>query len=92
MELRELLSQHLERLYGVRYDPAYRALIAVGVSEGLQDALIATLEPGDEVIVPEPCFMAYQPNVIFAGGRAGVRAHLLRARFRGDGRRTSPPG
>lgn len=71
-ELRELLSAHLERLYGVRYDPATEICIAVGVSEALQDALIATLEPGDEVIVPEPCFMAYQPNVIFAGGRPVV--------------------
>lgn len=67
-ELRELLAAHLERLYGVRYDPETEMLIAVGVSEGLQDALIATLDPGDEVIVPEPCFMAYKANVIFAGG------------------------
>jgi aminotransferase len=67
-ELRELLSLNLERLYGLRYDPDTELLIAVGVSEGLQDALIATLDPGDEVIVPEPCFMAYPANVIFAGG------------------------
>ena len=72
MELRQLLSAHLERLYGVRYDPASEICITVGVSEALQDALIATLEPGDEVIVPEPCFMAYQPNVIFGGGRPVV--------------------
>ena len=72
VELRKLLSRHLERLYGVSYDPETEILITVGVSEGLQDALIATLEPGDEVIVPEPCFMAYQPNVIFAGGRPVV--------------------
>ena len=66
--------------------PVTEICIAVGVSEALQDALIATLEPGDEVIVPEPCFMAYQPNVIFARRRAGGRPHLLRARLRGDGR------
>ncbi len=67
-ELRELLWQHLEKLYGVAYDPNHEICVVVGVSEGLQDALIATLNPGDEVIVPEPCFMAYRPNVIFAGG------------------------
>jgi aminotransferase len=66
--LRQLLAAHLERRYGVWYDPDTEILIAVGVSEALQDALIATLDSGDEVIVPEPCFMAYKPNVIFAGG------------------------
>jgi aminotransferase len=68
IELRELLSAHLERLYGVRYDPAKELIITVGVSEALQDALIATLDPGDEVIVVEPCFVSYKPGVIFAGG------------------------
>lgn len=67
-ELRELLSAHLERLYGVRYDPETELLITVGVSEALQIALIATVDPGDEVLVPEPCFVSYRPGVIFAGG------------------------
>lgn len=67
-ELRELLSEHLARLYGVRYDPDKEISIVVGVSEGLLDALLATINPGDEVIVPEPCFMAYRPAVILAGG------------------------
>ena len=67
-ELRELLSKHLERLYGVRYDSESELLITVGVSEALLVALMATMEPGDETIVPEPCFVAYQPTVIFAGG------------------------
>jgi aminotransferase len=67
-ELRELLSKHLERLYGVRYDPEGELLITVGVSEALLLALMATMEPGDETIVPEPCFVAYQPTVVFAGG------------------------
>jgi aminotransferase len=68
-ELRDLLSQQLERLYGVRYDPVGELLISVGVSEALLLALMATMEPGDEVIVPEPCFVAYQPTVIFGGGK-----------------------
>jgi len=68
VELRRLLAAHLERLYGVTYDPDTELLITVGVSEALQIALIATLDPGDEVIVPEPCFVSYRPGVIFAGG------------------------
>ena len=43
-------------------------LITVGVSEALLLALMAILDPGDEVIVPEPCFVAYRPTVIFGGG------------------------
>ncbi|MGQ9597997.1 MAG: aminotransferase class I/II-fold pyridoxal phosphate-dependent enzyme [Anaerolineae bacterium] len=67
-ELRVALADHLERLYGVQYDPETELLITVGVSEALYLALTATLDPGDEVIVPEPCFVAYNPEVIFAGG------------------------
>jgi aminotransferase len=68
LELRAALSEHLERLYGVRYDPETELLITVGVSEALYLALAATVEHGDEVIVPEPCFVSYNPEVIFAGG------------------------
>jgi len=67
-ELREALAEHLERLYGVRYDPETELLITVGVSEALYLALAATVDPGDEVIVPEPCFVAYDPEVMLAGG------------------------
>jgi aminotransferase len=68
LELREALADHLERLYGVRYDPETELLITVGVSEALYLALAATVDHGDEVIVPEPCFVSYNPEVIFAGG------------------------
>jgi aminotransferase len=68
LELRQLLAAHLKRLYGVEYDPETELLITVGVSEALAIALIATLDPGDEVVVPEPCFVSYRPGVIFAGG------------------------
>jgi aminotransferase len=67
-ELRVALAEHLERLYGVQYDPETELLITVGVSEALYLALAATVEYGDQVIVPEPCFVAYNPEVIFAGG------------------------
>src|SRR5258705_3047798 len=66
LELRVALSEHLERLYGVRYDPETELLITVGVSEALQNAMLATIDPGDEVIIPEPCFVAYPAAVIFA--------------------------
>jgi aminotransferase len=69
LDLRVALAEHLERLYGVRYDPGSELLITVGVSEALHLALAATTEPGDEVIVPEPCFVSYNPEVVFAGGK-----------------------
>lgn len=68
LELRQLISQNLNRLYSVKYDAETELLITVGVSEALLLALMATCEPGSEVIVPEPCFVAYQPTVVFAGG------------------------
>ena len=68
LELRVALADHLERLYGVRYDPETELLITVGVSEALYLALAATVDYGDHVIVPEPCFVSYNPEVIFAGG------------------------
>jgi aminotransferase len=68
LELRELLSKHIDRLYKVHYDSEREILVTVGVSEALLLAFMATLEPGSEVIVPEPCFVAYQPTVVFAGG------------------------
>src|SRR5207253_8614525 len=68
VELRVALAQYIARLYGIEYDPEHEILVTVGVSEALYLALTAILDPGDEVIVPEPCFVAYTPEVIFAGG------------------------
>ncbi|KAB8145227.1 aminotransferase class I/II-fold pyridoxal phosphate-dependent enzyme [Chloroflexia bacterium SDU3-3] len=68
-ELRVALADHLEKLYGVRYDPETELLITVGVSEALQASMIATIDPGDEVIIPEPCFVAYPAAVQFADGQ-----------------------
>jgi aminotransferase len=67
-ELRLALAEHLEQLYGTVYDPETELLITVGVSEALQNAMLATINPGDEVIIPEPSFVAYPASVIFAGG------------------------
>jgi aminotransferase len=68
LELRQAIAAHLERLYGVHYEARSEILVTVGVSEALYLALAATLDPGDEVIVPTPCFVAYQPEIILAGG------------------------
>lgn len=68
IELRNALSDHLAALYGVRYQPEEEILITVGVSEALYLAMTAVLNPGDEVIIPEPCFVSYAPEVSFAGG------------------------
>ena len=69
IELRRALSAHLRQLYGVAYNPDDELLVTVGVSEALYLAMTAVLNPGEEVIVPEPCFVAYAPEVIFAGGQ-----------------------
>jgi aminotransferase len=70
IELREAISRLLDNLYNVSYDPEDEMLVTVGASEALYLALSAILDPGDEVIVPEPCFVAYVPEVFFAGGTA----------------------
>jgi aminotransferase len=66
--LRELICTDLAKRYGADYDPGTECLITTGVSEGLDLALRVLLNPGDEVIVPEPCYVAYEPCVAFAGG------------------------
>jgi aminotransferase len=68
VELREALSRHLNKQYRVQYEVESEILITVGVSEALYLAMTAVLDPGDEVIIPEPCFVAYAPEVTFAGG------------------------
>jgi aminotransferase len=68
IELRHSLHGYLQRRYGIEYDPETELLITVGVSEALYLALTAILDPGDEVIVPQPCFVAYTAEVTLAGG------------------------
>src|SRR6266496_1371402 len=66
IELRRALAEHLERRYGLSYDPAREILITVGASEAVDLALRATCDPGDEVILHEPSYVAYPAAVIFA--------------------------
>lgn len=68
IELREAIAAHLDRKYQVRYEPKAEVVITVGVSEALYLALTAILNPGEEVIIPTPCFVSYQAEVILAGG------------------------
>ncbi len=68
VELRRTLNGYLQRRYGIDYDPEAELLITVGVSEALYLAMTAILDPGDEVIVPQPCFVAYTAEVTLAGG------------------------
>ena len=68
IELREALADHLEQTYQVKYSPQNELLITVGVSEALYLAANAIINPGDEVLLPQPCFVAYGPEVILAGG------------------------
>ncbi len=68
LELRQALAEHLTKMYNVHYDPVNEIVITVGVSEALYLAMTALLNPGDEVIVPTPCFVSYQAEVILAGG------------------------
>jgi aminotransferase len=70
LALRERICAYLQRRYGAEYDPGSECLITVGVSEGLDLALRVVLNPGDEVLVPEPCYVSYVPCVQFAGGVA----------------------
>jgi aminotransferase len=69
LKLRECISRYVDEKFGVRYDPKTQVLVAVGVSEALDLALRATLNPGDEVIYHEPCYVSYSPSVILAHAR-----------------------
>lgn len=67
-ELRGELSRHLKNSYDLSYNPDSELLITVGVSEALDLAMRAIVNPGDEVIMPDPCYVAYNSCVILSGG------------------------
>jgi len=67
-ELRQELSRYLKDNYNLAYDPDGELLITVGVSEGLDLIMRAILDPGDEVIMPDPCYVSYNACVTLAGG------------------------
>jgi len=69
IELRQALAEHLSERYQVNYNPDSELIMTVGVSEALYLTFTALLEAGDEVIIPTPCFVSYQAEVILAGGK-----------------------
>ena len=69
MELREAISDYLKRKYSLSYDPATEVMVTVGGSEAIDIALRAMLDPGDEVIIPQPSYVSYEPCTILAGGK-----------------------
>ncbi|MCC8046336.1 MAG: aminotransferase class I/II-fold pyridoxal phosphate-dependent enzyme [Clostridiales bacterium] len=68
MELRKEICRYLKRRCNLDYDPAHETLVTVGGSEGIDIALRAMLDEGDEVLIPQPCYVSYLPCVQLAGG------------------------
>jgi aminotransferase len=68
IELRQAIAHHLHKRYGVEYDPETEIIVTTGVSEGIQLAMLATIDPGDEVLSPDPGYVAYMPSIVLAGG------------------------
>ncbi|MCH5211049.1 MAG: aminotransferase class I/II-fold pyridoxal phosphate-dependent enzyme [Oscillospiraceae bacterium] len=68
MELREAICDYNERKFGVTYNPKNEVVVTVGGSEAIDLMIRAIIRPGDEVLIPEPCFVCYKPCTIMAGG------------------------
>ena len=81
-ELRETICDSVRSDLGLDYNPSEQILITTGVSEAVDLAFRATLNPGDEAIVPEPCYVAYAPDVVLAGGVARAVPTRLEEEFR----------
>jgi len=81
--LREAVARKIERLYSHTYDPGDEITITAGATQAILTAILAVVHPGDEVIVLEPCYDSYVPNIELAGGRV-VRVALGAGSFRPD--------
>lgn len=82
LSLREEIAKSLYNDYQVIYAPRTEILVTVGVSEGLDLAMRALLSPGDEVLIPEPCYVSYKSCVILAGGVAVTVPTTIENEFR----------
>ena len=69
LRLRRLISENLAKRYGIAYAPETQIVVTVGASEAMLIAMLATIDPGDEVLIPEPCFVSYGPLAEFAGAK-----------------------
>ncbi len=67
-ELRQEISGYMQRRFGLQYDPVNEMLVTVGGSEAIDMCIRSLVQPGDEVIIPEPCFVCYQPITTLTGG------------------------
>ena len=83
-ELRELIARYLASEYNVTYDPDTELIITMGVSQGLDLALRSIVNPGDEVIIFEPCYVSYPANVTLLHGKPVIIPTNIRDRFRID--------
>ncbi|MEU2909447.1 pyridoxal phosphate-dependent aminotransferase [Streptomyces massasporeus] len=86
-ELRTAITAHQQRRYGLGYDPDTEVLVTAGATEAIAAALLALVEPGDEVIALEPYYDSYAACIAMAGGRrvpVTLRAHVDEGRFRLD--------
>ena len=81
--LREAVSAKIEALYGHRYDPGSEITITAGATQAILSAILALVHPGDEVIVLDPCYDSYEPNIELAGGIA-VHVPLTAGSFAPD--------
>ncbi len=70
LSLRQEIAAYVEQLFKVSYDPASEILVTVGVSEALDLVFRALLDPGDEVVYHEPCYVSYSPSIVLAHGKA----------------------
>ncbi|MEZ3461262.1 MAG: aminotransferase class I/II-fold pyridoxal phosphate-dependent enzyme [Lachnospiraceae bacterium] len=69
LELREEINKYLNRRFGLSYDPKDGILVTVGGSEAIDIALRAMVDPGDEVIIPQPSYVSYEPCAVLAGAK-----------------------
>ncbi len=81
--LREAVAQKMQTLYGHRYDAGSEITITAGATQAILTSILAIVHPGDEVIVLDPCYDSYEPNIVLAGGRA-VHVPLTPGTFRPD--------
>ncbi len=92
--LREAVARKIETLYGRRYDPATEITITAGATQAILTAILALVHPGDEVIVLDPCYDSYEPNIVLAGAKpvhVPLDAGQLPSRLRAHRRPRSTP-
>jgi methionine transaminase len=81
LELRQAISRKVQALYGSHWDPAHEITVTAGATQAILNAVLAVVRPGDEVMVLEPCYDSYIPNIELAGGTV-VRVPLEAGTFR----------